>query len=165
MLAAGVCLWWLCPARGFPPGFPLMISRDVRFWLKLPLARALLGKSPSAEGGAPEDAAQLRVWGMGWLRAGAIRVDIGSAPGTVEVWDLVQCIGSWCGTTPSQGAGEAFHMAVGPSEISSSLCSIISRRMEYLRISFFTSRSSSSSSFWMKLLRTGISNLMYWATS
>lgn len=34
----------------------------------------------------------------------------------------------------------------------------------YLRISFFTSRSSSSWSFWMKLLRTGISNFMYWAT-
>lgn len=81
------------------------------------------------------------------------------------VWDSVQCIlqanGSSCDETRSRGGGEEFHIAVGPSEISSSLCSIISRRMEYLRISFFTSRSSSSSSFWMKLLRTGISNLMY----
>lgn len=38
------------------------------------------------------------------------------------------------------------------------------RGYAYLRISFFTSRSSSSWSFWMKLLRTGISNFIYWAT-
>lgn len=56
-------------------------------------------------------------------------------------------------------------IVAGVSAISSSLCRIISRSTVYLRISFFTSRSSSSWSFWMKLLRTGISNFIYWATS
>lgn len=94
----------------------------------------------------------LRGWRFGrgvWLGAGAIQV------GTRSV------LGSGFGAAHPRDA----HMAVGPSQISSSLCSIISRRMEYLCFSFFTSRSSSSSSFWMKLLRMGISNLMYWATS
>lgn len=53
----------------------------------------------------------------------------------------------------------------GVSAISSSLCRIISRSTVYFRISFSNSRSSSSWSFWMKLLRTGISNFIYWATS
>lgn len=100
-----------------------------------------------------------------------------SLPGRMEAWAGEGWLGAdpdghlefrgrgagvWCSTSHRP---RDVHIAVGPSEISSSLCSIISRRMEYLCFSFFTSRSSSSSSFWMKLLRMGISNLMYWATS
>lgn len=57
------------------------------------------------------------------------------------------------------------YMLVGKSAISCNRCSMVSRRMEYFRTSFVTSRSSSSFSFWIKLVNTGISNLMYCATS
>lgn len=43
--------------------------------------------------------------------------------------------------------GRWLYMVTGPSEISSKRRSIITRRTEYLRLSFFTSRSSSSLSF------------------
>lgn len=126
----------LCAAHGFPL-FAL-------FFLPV-LSRDLrFWLKPSWE----EPPEGMKAW-EGWLRAGAPRVD----PGSVSGWGF--------GAAHPRDA----HMAVGPSQISSSLCSIISRRMEYLCFSFFTSRSSSSSSFWMKLLRMGISNLMYWATS
>lgn len=45
-------------SRSFPP----VISRVWRFWPKLPLARALLGKAPLAEEGPPEDAARMEGW-------------------------------------------------------------------------------------------------------
>lgn len=73
-------------------------------------SQSLPGKSP------PEDSAGMKVWEGGLAGAGAIQIDTGSVSGL--------------------GFGAAHpldvHIAVGPSEISSSLCSIISRRMEYL---------------------------------
>lgn len=103
----------LCAAHGFPLFslfFLPVFSRDLRFWLKLPPARAFLGGAPRGSWGDEGV-------GGGWLGAGAPRVD----PGSVWGWGF--------GAAHPRDA----HMAVGPSQISSSLCSIISRRMEYLK--------------------------------
>lgn len=60
---------------------------------------------------------------------------------------------------------DAAHIQVDPSGKHCSCFSMIHRRHLYLLFSFCTSLSSSSFSLVIKLCRTGISNLMYCATS
>lgn len=129
-LAASPCSW--ISSFFFP-----VISRDLRFWLKLPPARALLGKKPICRGGTPRGCCADEGTG-GWV--GSEPEGSGQTPGALrerrgfEIRYGISCrqTALRARATQSQGAGEEFHIAVGPSEISSSLCSIISRRMEYL---------------------------------
>lgn len=64
----------------------------------------------------PEDSAGMKAWEGVWLGAGALQMDTRSVSGL-----------GFFAAHPTDA-----HIAVGPSEISSSLCSIISLRMEYL---------------------------------